>query len=395
MSTNRLYYADSYLCQFSAQIVARDEQQGQQRIALDQSAFYPESGGQPADRGTINGIAVLDVQVEDGIVWHSMAEPINSDQVQGQIDWERRFDHMQQHHGQHLLSAAFEQLYSMRTVSFHLGVDYCTIDIDVPALHAKQAAEIEDLTNRIIWEDRPVTARFVSDEELKSIPLRKAPSVSGAIRVVSVPDFDYSACGGTHPRSTGSVGLVHIRRWERRADTIRVEFVCGQRAAHDLRWKNASLARIASELSVGSDEAEAALARLREREEIHRKHAEALNEQLLAYEAAALQAKAQSSKGYQLIIESWTDRPLEDIRTLARLTAQGQHLVVFGLRAEKTQVIVASGENVSEADCGAIIRQILTPLGGRGGGQRHLAQGGLPSADLLDTALQQAQTLLA
>src|SRR5262249_37833589 len=152
--------------------------------------------------------------------------------------------HMQQHHGQHLLSAAFVRLYGLRTVSFHLGAAAATIDLDTTSLTTEQAAAVEDLTNQVIWEDRPVLARFVSADELATLPLRKPPSVDGPIRVVSVPDFDHSACGGTHPRATGGVGLLHIRRWERRADLLRVEFVCGGRAQRDLRWKNAALGRL-------------------------------------------------------------------------------------------------------------------------------------------------------
>ena len=254
MITERLYFADPYLTRFSARVVAREQRDQRPAVALDQSAFYPEGGGQPADTGTLSGAKVLDVQVEDGVIWHMLDQALEADLVQGAIDWARRFDHMQQHHGQHLLSAAFERLYELRTMSFHLGTGASTIDLAATELTPAQAAAAEDLTNQVIWEDRPILARFVTAEELAQLPLRKPPTVAGPVRIVSVPDFDHSACGGTHPRATGGVGLLHLRRWERRGDVTRVEFLCGGRALRDLRWKNAALGRLATVLSVGAEE---------------------------------------------------------------------------------------------------------------------------------------------
>ena len=165
MITQRLYFEDKYMTRFSARVIARAKRGGRAAVALDRSAFYPEGGGQPADSGTLGGVCVEDVQAEDGQVWHMLAQPLAADDVQGELDWARRFDHMQQHHGQHLLSAAFERLYGLRTVSFHLGAAAATIDLAGTALSAEQAGAAEDLTNQVIWEDRPVLARFVSAEE--------------------------------------------------------------------------------------------------------------------------------------------------------------------------------------------------------------------------------------
>src|SRR5829696_8428570 len=173
MTTERLYFADPYLTHFSARVVAREQRDQRPAVALDQSAFYPEGGGQPADTGTLGGAAVLDVQVEDSVIWHTLDQEPAADLVQGAIDWERRFDHMQQHHGQHLLSAAFERLAGLRTVSFHLGTEASTIDLAATDLTPAQASAAEDLTNQVIWEDRPVWARFVTAEELAQLPLRK------------------------------------------------------------------------------------------------------------------------------------------------------------------------------------------------------------------------------
>jgi alanyl-tRNA synthetase len=394
MTTERLYFADSYLSHFSAHIVARAKRGGKPAVALDQSAFYPEGGGQPPDSGMLNDVPVLDVQAENGLVWHILAHPLDDDFVQGVVDWRRRFDHMQQHHGQHLLSAAFERLYTMRTVSFHLGAAAATIDLDTPNLSAEQTAAVEELTNQVIWEDRPVLARFVSAEELATLPLRKPPTVDGLIRVVSVPDFDHSACGGTHPRATGGVGLLHIRRWERRGETLRVEFLCGGRALRDLRWKNAAFGRLASAFSVGAEEVETAATRLREAEERARKRLEETGEQLIGYEAQDLIKRAELVGNMRVVQQAFEHRGLDEVRALAKAIAAGGCVALLGLRAEKTQLIFARAEALS-IDCGALLRTTLAPLGGRGGGQPGLAQGGLPEPGRLEEALAAALTLLS
>lgn len=389
MITERLYFADAYLTEFSANVVARADRGGRPAVALDQSAFYPEGGGQPADAGTLGGVAVLDVQAEDGVVWHTLAAPLAGEVVRGEVDWARRFDHMQQHHGQHLLSAAFERLLGLKTVSFHLGAASATIDLAAGALAAEQVAAVEDLTNQVIWEDRPVLARFVSAEELARLPLRKPPQVDGPVRVVSVPDFDNSACGGTHPRATGGVGLAHIRRWERRADVVRVEFLCGGRAARDLRWKNAAIGRMAGALSVGAEEVEAAAARVREAEERARKRLEQAGERLIGYEAQELIARAELVGIVRVVRQAYADRGLEDVRALAKTISAGGCVALLGLRAEKTQLIFARAEGLA-LDCGRLLRDTLAGFGGRGGGQPTLAQGGLPDAGRLDEALDAA-----
>jgi len=393
MITERLYYADSYLTHFSARVVARGERDGKPAVALDQSAFYPEGGGQPPDAGTLGGVAVLDVQAEDGVVWHTLAQPLAGELVQGQIDWARRFDHMQQHHGQHLLSAAFERLYELKTVSFHLGAASATIDLATPAISAEQAAAAEELTNQVIWEDRPVLARFVSPAELAQLPLRKPPRVDGPVRVVSVPDFDHSACGGTHPRATGGVGVLHIRRWERRGDTLRVEFLCGGRALRDLRWKNAALGRLAAALSVGPDEVEAAALRVREAEERARKRLANASEQLIHYEAQALVTQAELVGIVRVVRRAYADRSLDEVRALAKEIAARGCVALLGLRAEKTQLIFARAEGL-EIDSGKLLRATLERFDGRGGGQPALAQGGLPDASRLEAALDTAVELI-
>jgi alanyl-tRNA synthetase len=387
--TDRLYYADSYLASFTARVTARTERGGRPAVALDRSAFYPEGGGQPADRGTLNGVPVLDVQSDDdGTVWHTLESPLGADQVEAKVDWIRRFDHMQQHHGQHLLSAAFEELFNLKTVAFHLGADYATIDLGGDASE-DQLLAAEDRTNQVIWEDHPVQTRFVTPEELATLPLRKPPPVAGAIRVVSVQGFDHSACGGTHPRSTGAVGLLHIRRREKRGAETRIEFICGGRALRDLRKKGALLGRIAGSLTVGLDEVEDAVRRVREQEESSRKRLATVMATLLAHEARDLVAQAEPAGATPMVHLVRDDLSLDEARTLAHAVTGSGGLIVLGISGDKAQMLV--GRPADHAlDCGQLVREVLTAFGGRGGGQPAMAQGGIPDPNRLADAVAAA-----
>lgn len=394
--TERLYFADPYLSVFSARVVARGERTGRPTVALDRSAFYPEGGGQPFDTGTIAGIAVVDVQVDDDhVVWHTLAAPMervaDGAQVEGRVDWARRLDHMQQHLGQHLLSAAFEQLFSLHTISFHLGPDAATIDLDRRDVSDAEIARAQALTNQVIWENRPVHARFVTSEELSTIPLRKAPVVDGAIRVVSVPEFDHSACGGTHPAATGGVGVLHVRRRERRGDGTRVEFVCGARALRDLERKHQIVQDIAASLTVGVGEVEDRVRRLRESEEAARHAMSEAASRLAGYEAAERLADAPTIAGrdarlVQLVLDG---RTVDEARALARAIVERGGVALVGVRAEKAQLLFASAPE-SGVDALALLRATTSAFGGRGGGQPAMAQGGIPDAARLAEAVRWA-----
>ena len=396
ISTRRLYFEDAYLQRFSAQVVAQTTHPKGLALALDQSAFYPEGGGQPADRGTLNGIPVIDVQSEGELVWHILAEPLDNSHVEGQIDWQRRFDHMQQHLGQHMLSAALEHLFSFRTIAFHLGADSVTIDINTPELSTEQARAAELLVNSVIWEARPVLARFVDTEQLEQLPLRKPPSVRGPIRVVSVTDFDHSACGGTHPRTSAGVGMLFIRSWERRAQDTRIEFVCGGRALRNLVYAHSLLSRATAVLSTGSDDLMPAIARLREAEERARKGWRDAQEQLRVYEAQKLVAEAQDVGAVAVVRLCFSERNVEEIRALANIIAAQGAMAVLGLEAGKGHIILARGAGQPEAiNCATLLRDALLPIGGKGGGRPEQAQGGLADASQLEAALDAVIRALA
>jgi alanyl-tRNA synthetase len=385
--TERLYFIDAYLRGFTAHVTAAkelpvasaDPPLRRSAVALDRTAFYPEGGGQPSDRGLLNEVRVIDVQSDDaGTVWHTLDGTLDDDMVKGEVDWPRRFDHMQQHHGQHLLSAAFEELFGLKTVSFHLGPESATIDLAGDAGETELFAA-ESRTNEVIWEDRPIEARFVTAEELARLPLRKPPAVSGPIRVVSVPDFDYSACGGTHPKSTGAVGILHIRRRERRGQDTRVEFVCGNRVLRDLRHRGGVLTRLGAVFTAGIDDLEAAVDRLRVDHEDARKRLATTAGKLLQFEAVSL-ADAAAGRPVGVVRDDLT---LDEARLLARLVAERGVTAIVGVAGQKAQVVITRPPSASGPDCGKVLREALAKFGGKGGGQPQSAQGGIPDASRL------------
>ncbi len=400
-ATERLHYTDAYRHTFSARAVAQRTHGDTPQIALDRTVFYAEGGGQPADYGTIDGVAVTDVQVDDaGIVWHALAAPLAADAVadpatiSGSIDWPRRFDHMQQHLGQHLLSAVFADRYGLATRSFHLGARSATIDLAAASLDAAQLEAAELAVNSLIWEDRPVVARFVTPDELADLPLRKPPTVTDNIRVVSVEGVDYSACGGTHPTTTGGVGALHIRRWEKSSSGARVEFLCGGRAVADYRARDLLLQSVAAELHVAPDAIEPALRTLRENEERERKaHAQTLLS-LSEKEALVLAASAVRLSVAPVVSVLLHDRDAAYGKQLAVAVAARGCVALVAVACGKSQLIVARGDGLA-VDAAALLRQTIAPFGGRGGGTAALAQGGVPEAAQLEAALAAAREILA
>lgn len=394
MITERLYFSNSYLQSFNATVVAHGRIGDYPAVALDRSAFYPEGGGQPADQGTLNGLAVIDVQSDDDdVVWHVLARAEDLGQltvganVQGTIDWARRFDHMQQHCGQHILTAAFVASCGLQTISFHLGEDTTTIDLDCGELSAAQVSAAEDLANQVIWEDRPVAARFVTTEELARLPLRKAASVETNIRVVTIEDFDYSACGGTHPRSTGSVGMLSVVRWYRQRGGIRVEFAAGGRALQSMRRLSAAASAAAATLSVGIDELPAATERLLASQKAGAKELEQARTALDTATAQGLYTGAEAVGSARVACSALPGLSLERLRSVAQaIASQPGGVAILGLPGERAQLVVACAAE-SGRDARAILEAGLPPLAGRGGGNARMAQGGGSNSAALDAAL--------
>lgn len=387
--TERLYFADPYLCSFKAEVVAQRTSAQGLEVALDRSAFYPEGGGQPGDWGQINGVAVRDTQAENDIVWHLLAAPLIATKVSATIDWERRFDFMQQHHGQHLLSAAFEHLFAAPTVAVHLGAESCTVDIQNTSLTPSQLAAAEDWTNAAIYRNLAINARFVEPAELRTIALRKPPKVTSRIRIVSAGELDHSACGGTHPARTGEVGIVALRCWERRGDTLRIEFLCGGRAVRDYRAKTHLLTTLGSELSVAAADLPAAIQRLRTAEASQRKALIEARAVLASYEADRLLGAAPMIANLAVVAQVLVDQTLDEVRLLAKLITERGGIALLALRSDKAQFVFAR-PTAQGPDMGALLRIAAAVVGGKGGGKPDAAQGGGPNVSEIEAALAAA-----
>ena len=254
LMTERLYYHDSYLRQFEARIVKSEQTAQGCEVVLDATAFYPTSGGQPHDLGTMSGARIQEVVERDDEIVHCLTGSFAGERLRCEIDWARRFDHMQQHTGQHVLSQAFVRAAKRNTVGFHMGADYVTIDLDAEGISPQQISAAEHLANEIIYENRPIAVRIVPEAEVPALGLRKESQRIGPLRVVSVEDFDVSACGGTHVRRTGEIGSIVIRKVERVNRQARVEFVCGRRSVVSGQRDLETLSTVARQLSVGLNE---------------------------------------------------------------------------------------------------------------------------------------------
>lgn len=400
--TLRLYYHDATLREFTARVVARktisqDDKMEAPAVRLDQTAFYPTSGGQPHDTGALAGVPVVEVQEDEaGEIWHLLAAPLppERDVVRGQIDWQRRFDHMQQHTGQHLLSAAFQDVASAATVGFHLGRDASTIDLDIPDLDWETVFAIEQAVNAVVWQNRLVTIQIVEEHEIADLPLRKPPAVSGKIRVVWVEGFDASACGGTHVGTTGEIGIVKVTGLERYKGGVRVSFLCGKRALNDYQRVLNLLQISSAALSVGADELPEAIARLEEEVKTSRRDLRQVRSQLLDYEAERLWQQAPTVEGKHVVAAHWRDRAFADARSVAaRLRERPATVVLMAVTEEENvRVVCAVSDDLSKPDARTILRDALAPLDGRGGGTPKLAQGGAAgqAAEDVSAALRDA-----
>ena len=377
--TERLYYTDPYLREFDARVIRVDDLDGHRSVVLDRTAFYPTSGGQPFDVGRLGDLRVIDVvEEEDGSLRHAIAPGVNTpacqagDTVHGVVDWDRRFDHMQQHTGQHVLSAAFDTLLKARTESFHLGTTSSTIDLGrevTPAEIAKAEAD----ANRIVWEDRPVAIRFADATEAAAMPLRKESGREGQLRLIDVEGYDLSACGGTHVARTGAIGVIAVASWEKFRGGTRIEFVCGGRALrafHALRDTTAENVRL---LSVHPREVPEAIERLQADAKDARRRIKDLHAQLAGHEAAALAAAAGESRVVVRALEGWDQNGLKTIAS-AICEREGYTAVLFSTPSPSA-IVIARGKGAT-TDAAVLLKKLIEKFGGKGGGRPDLAQGG-------------------
>ena len=367
-------------------------------VVLAQTYFYPASGGQPSDTGQIDGVPVVDVTLResDGAILHLLSKDVPGEQVQCEIDWPRRFDHMQQHTGQHILSQAFIRTAEVETVSFHLGAENVSIDLAAPQLSAADLARAEDLANEIVQRNAEVRAWFPAEDELSQLPLRREPKVKGPVRVVAIGDFDFTACGGTHVARTGELGLIKILSAVKAGQDTRVEFLCGERARRDYGRKNAIVTQLAAGFSVGVGEVEQVVTRLKSENQELRRALNAAKAQLLDAEAAELLALATDRNGLRLVRRAWLDRDTAELRGLAERLAKSSRVVaLLGTAGAKAHLVLTRSAD-GDANMSLALQAALTLLGGRGGGSPHMAQGGGASADLelVEKALEVAEKIV-
>lgn len=375
--TDRVYYTDAYLADFDADVTACVAHGERFAVTLSATAFYPTSGGQPHDRGRLGGRAVVDVVDDDeGRLVHVVDGPLDvGARVHGTIDWARRFDHMQQHTGQHVLSAAFETICNARTESFHLGTTSATIDLG-RLVSPQDIVAAEDDANRVVWQDRDVRVRFVSAEEAAALPLRKESGRTGTLRLVDVADYDLSACGGTHVTRTGGIGLISVTGWEKFKGGTRVEFRCGGRALGQLReWRDALQAsnRV---LSVSPIELGPAIERLQTENKTLGRTVRALQEQLAGQMAADLVSMSATLNGRVVVaqaLEGWEAGGLKAIAAAVAATPGGC-AAVFST-SQPALAVIARAPDVP-VDAAAVLKALIARFGGKGGGKADLAQGG-------------------
>jgi alanyl-tRNA synthetase len=383
--TARLYYADPYCREFEATIRLVDRSDDRFLVALDRTAFYPTSGGQPFDTGVLAGVRVLNVfDRDDGTVVHALEVPDGAplsvrlpepgDSVRGAIDWRRRFDHMQQHTGQHVLSAASDRLSGAATVSFHLGTVSSTIDL-ARELTREELAAVEAEANRIVWEDHPVSIRFVSAEEAATLPLRKESAREGTLRLIDIDGYDLSACGGTHVASTGSIGLIAIGAIERFKGGQRIEFFCGGRALQRFGAMRDTIGAAVRQLSVLPDEVPGAIERLQADARDRQRTVTVLEHELARFRAGELAAQAEVTAAGRLVMAA-VDADAPGLKSLASaIVSRPGHIVLLASASRPTLVVAARSQDVSFA-ANQLIAALTARFGGRGGGKPDLAQAG-------------------
>ncbi|HEU4725070.1 MAG TPA: alanyl-tRNA editing protein [Candidatus Eisenbacteria bacterium] len=391
--TRRLYYDDSLLRTFDAAVAAVRDRDGAPEAAFEATAFYPGGGGQPADRGRFGARSVLDVMEDAGVVWHRLDTPAAvGERATATLDWPRRFDHMQQHTGQHILSRAFVDVANADTKSFHLGDAVVTIDVAHAGPSPDLLAQVEARANEIVWDDRPVTTRWTTMEEALRLPLRKPPDVEGEVRIVEVDAFDWSACGGTHVARTGQVGLVHILGTERYKGGVRVGFVCGGRALHRLRESGALLRGLALEFTAGEADLPRAVARLKEERAALERRLKPLLRESLEREAEALVAAAALGAAGPVAAVHFADRDPAELGVLAAaVVARGGIALLFATEPGGTAARAHFAAPQGTIPVGALLGALTRRHGGKGGGRPESAQGSFP-ADCIPLALDEART---
>ena len=375
--SERIYYTDPTCIEFDATVVSSSTSDGRSVVVLDRTAFYPTSGGQPYDTGSLGDAEVTDViDLDDGTIGHVVSAPIaHGTPVRGRVDWARRFDHMQQHTGQHILSAAFDRLHRARTVGFHLGAVLSTIDID-KVLGTETLAAAESEANRVVWENLPVSIRFATPEEAAAMTFRKEPARMGPLRVIEVEDFDLSACGGTHVARAGQVGVITLRSWEKFRGGMRLEFVCGSRVLREFRVLRDAVAGSLRYLSVAPLDLPSAIESAQGENKELRRTLRDLGERLAVHEASALVSGARQIGPARVVVDALDGWDQAGLKALAAAAASRPGVVAALLSAGEPALVVIARASDVNLDAAAVLEALVKKFGGKGGGKPELAQGG-------------------
>ncbi|WP_172407354.1 alanyl-tRNA editing protein [Bacillus sp. MB353a] len=375
----KLYYTDAYKQDFTTKVIKQDyDKDGNLYVILNETAFYPTGGGQPHDTGTLNGIAVLGVEEVDEEIRHFIAEQLHTEEVEGKINWERRFDHMQQHAAQHILSAAFWDYFNIPTIGFHLGKETVTIDLETENLHAETVEKAVQIANKIVFENHPILIKWMNLEEAKTLPLRKEPTMTENIRVVIIENFDYNGCGGTHPKRTGEVGPIQVLGWQRNKGSIRLTFIAGWRTLKLMGQQQQIMKDVSKQLNSSEADIPAKVAQLLTSQKENEKAMQTMTEKLLYTEANELLQQSTKIHAGILISKVFTNRSMQEIAKLsAIITEQQEHAITYFVieNEDKLQCILACGKTVT-LDMNTILKEALPTIEGKGGGNKKSARGG-------------------
>ncbi len=394
--TRRLYLEDPYVTSFDADIIETRETDEGPAVIFEQTYFYPDSGGQPSDLGTIGGVPIVKVIEDDAdhdTVLHVVERLPEGLGVHCEIDAARRHDHMQQHAGQHILSAAFVQEAGAHTTSFHLGATVSTIDVDKSPLSRDDVERAENAANALARRGVPIRGRFVTGDEARALELRKPPPQGDDVRIVDVEGFDSQACCGNHPRSCSEVSPIVVRSFEKFKDGTRVEFLCGERALVDYRTTVARIRSLAGVLSSSEAKLVDTATKLQAERKSMGKELGKLKSRALLANAASWMDGAKSIHGVSILAKQTSELGPGELRSVARkLVEKPDRVVLLGSVADGRAHLVFARSDNTDADMGALLRDVLEAVGGRGGGSPEIAQGGGPDtdgvADALDAAMK-------
>jgi alanyl-tRNA synthetase len=384
METDRGYAGNAYQTEFEAKVIGAKTIHGHQGVVLDRTFFYPTSGGQPHDTGTLQGARVIDVVEEDDIVIHVVDGKIPAGKVWGKVDWKRRFDHMQQHTGQHVLSEASFHVLGAETIGFHLSEEATTIDLATSGLTWEKIRQVEEEANRVVFENLQVRLHEATKETCSRFPLRKSPAVEGNICIVEVDQYDWSACCGTHVKATGEIGLIKIVRFEKYKDGSRVTFLCGHRTLRAMQQKTEILETASRRLTFAESELINGIDRLLDQQ----KRLKKLEKQLLVYDAADRSARAQRVGELFFDHDVFTDRDVKSVQALCRqMTANPKTVCLFGIETDRATVILGQSEKGS-LDLKSLTSTVSELLNGKGGGNPRQIQVSGTEPSLLVPAIE-------